>query len=202
MVDGLSLMWTLIILYNQFKEKCLLISIYISFLKLLGEILLFPINERILRNSSSLIPLDFKSIASKMKLIIFISLIISIIISQNIFFIYYYTLYNGILIIILFILLLIRTILSGIVTQYYKIYNNLYFKQNNIKNKNLRKYNQYFGSLGKAIIYFVGAFGLYIIDMLYHRKSTQKNVMASLYFQLIPQLIYIILFWASSKYIY
>ena len=202
MVDGLSLIWTLIILYNQFRQKCLLISIYISFLKLLGEILLFPINERIMRNSSSLIPLDFKSIASKMKIIILLSLIISVIISQNIFFIYYYTKYNGILIILLFILLLIRTILSGIFTQYYKIYNNLYFKQNNIKNKNLKKYNQYFGSLGKAIIYIVGAFGLYIIDILYHRKNSKKNTIASLYFQLIPQLIYIILFWASSKYIY
>ena len=202
MIDGLSLIWTLIILYDQFKLNCLHISIYIFFLKLFGEILLFPINERIMRNSSSLIPLDFKSIASKMKLVILLSLIVSIIISQNIFFIYYKRKNNGILIIALFVLLVIRTILSGIFTQYYKIYNNLYFKQNNTKNKNLKKYIQYFGSIGKAIIYIVGAFGLYIIDTLSHHRETKKNLIASLYFQLIPQLIYIILFCASSKYIY
>ena len=203
MVDGLSLVWTLIVLYNLFKQNCLIISIYISIWKLLGELLLFPINERILRNSSSLIPLEFKSIANKMKTILIISLIISIAISENIFFIYYYTSYNGILLIILIILQLIRTILSGIFTQYYKIYNNLYFKQNNISSINLKKYNQYFGSLGKAIMYFVGAFGLYIIKFIINQqKNIKKNVISTLYFQVIPQVIYIILSWACSKYIY
>ena len=60
MADGLSLIWTLIILYYEFKQNCLKISMYISLLKLLGEILLFPINEKIMRYTSSLIPLDFK----------------------------------------------------------------------------------------------------------------------------------------------
>ena len=203
MVDGLSQIWILIILYNQFQQKCLIISIYISIWKLLGEILLFPINERILKNSSALIPLDFKSIANKMKIIIIISMIVSVLMSQNIISIYFYSKYNDILLILLLIFLLVKTLLSGIFTQYYKIYNNLFFKQNNLKNKNLKKYNQYFGSLGKAIIYFIGSFGLYIIRLInYINKYTKKNLIATLYFQLIPLLIYIILFLACSKYIY
>ena len=202
MAEGLSLIWTLIILYYEFKQNCLRISIYISFLKLLGEILLFPINEKIMRYSSSLIPLDFKPIAFKMKFFIILSLVVSIIISSNIFFIYYETKYKNTLIIILFVFLLFKNILSGIFTQYYKIYNNLFFKKNNIKSKQLKKYNQYFGSLGKAIIYFVGAFGLYIINMLNIHLNNKKILIASIYWQSIPELIYLILLWACSQYIY
>ena len=128
MVDSLSLIWSLIVLYNQFKQNCLTIAIYISLIKLLGEILLFPINERIMRNSSLIISLDYKSISNQMKQKTFISLILSICISQNILFIYYYSDFSYVLIVLLFIILLIKTILSGIFTQYYKIYNNLYYK--------------------------------------------------------------------------
>ena len=202
MADGLSLIWTLIILYYEFKQNCLKISIYISLLKLLGEILLFPINEKIMRYTSSLIPLDFKPIANKMKCFIILSLIASIIISSNIFLIYYETKYKNTFIIILFLFLLIKNILSGIFTQYYKIYNSLFVKKNNIKNKQLKKYNQYFGSLGKAIIYFIGAFGLYFINVLNHQINNKKILMASIYWQSIPELIYLILLWACSKYIY
>ena len=201
MVDGLSLIWILIILYNHFKQSCLQISIYFSILKILGEIILFPINERIMRKSSAVIPLDFESISHRMKIITIISLILSICISQNILFIYFYENFQDLLLIALLIFLLIKTIFSGIFTQYYKIYNNLFFKQNNIKNKNLKKYNQFYGSIGKSIIYFVGSFGLYIIELLYHKNDKTKIVMYSLYFHAIPQIIYLILFFACSKYI-
>lgn len=201
MVDSLSLIWALIILYNQYKRECLYISIYVSLLKLLGEILLFPINEKIMKNLSSLIPLDFISICQKMKKIIIISLILSICLSLNIFFIYYYSDYIDLLLIILFIILLAKTVFSGIFTQYYKIYINLYFKQNNLTNKKLKKYNQYFGSLGKSIIYIIGAFGLYMIELLYRHKNKRGIVLSTLYFQTIPILIYIILFVTCSKYI-
>lgn len=201
MVDSLSLIWSLIVLYNQFKQNCLTIAVYISLIKLLGEILLFPINERIMRNSSLIISLDYKSISNQMKQKTFISFILSICISQNILFIYYYPDFSYVLIVILFILLLNKTIFSGIFTQYYKIYNNLYFKQNNITNKKLKKYNQYFGSVAKFIIYIVGAFGLYIIDLISHHRNKKRVVISSLYFHSIPQLIYIILFWACTKYI-
>ena len=199
--DSLSLIWALIILYNKYEKKCLIISIYVSSLKLLGEVLLFPINENIMKNLSSLIPLDFNSISLKMKKIIIISLILSLCLSQNIFFIYYYSDYNHLLINILFFILLAKTIFIGILSQYYKIYINLYLKQNNASNKKLRKYNQYFGSLGKSIIYIFGAFGLYIIDLLVKFKNKKGIVISSLYFQIIPILIYIILFVSCSKYI-
>ena len=201
MVDSLSLIWALIILYNQYKRECLYISIYVSLLKLLGEILLFPINEKIMKNLSSLIPLDFISICQKMKKIIIISLILSICLSLNIFFIYYYSDYTDLLLIILVIILLAITVFIGIFTQYYKIYINLYFKQNNLTNKKLKKYNQYFGSLGKSIIYIIGAFGLYMIELLYRHKNKRGIVLSTLYFQTIPILIYIILFVTCSKYI-
>ena len=136
-----------------------------------------------------------------MKIITIISLILSICISQNILFIYFYENFQDLLLIALLIFLLIKTIFSGIFTQYYKIYNNLFFKQNNIKNKNLKKYNQFYGSIGKSIIYFVGSFGLYIIELLYHKNDKTKIVMYSLYFHAIPQIIYLILFFACSKYI-
>ena len=201
MIDSLSLIWALFILYNKYEKKCLVISIYISLLKLLGEVLLFPINENIMKNLSSLIPLDFNSITRKMKKIIIISLIFSICLGQNIIFIYYFSDYNHSLLIILFFILLIKTILSGIITQYYKIYINFYLKQNNMTNKNLRKYNQCFGSLGKSIIYIFGSFGLYIIDLLFRYKNKKEIVISTLYFQIIPILIYILLLISCSKYI-
>jgi hypothetical protein len=201
MVDGLSLIWTLIILYNKFKEKCLTISIYISLFKLLGEIILFPINERIMHNSSSLIPLDFKPISNKMKYFVIILIVTSITIGINIFSIYYYSKYDNLLLLVLFFQLIFRTIMSGIFTQYYKIYINLYFKQNNIKSNKLKNYNQYGGSIGKFIIFIVGSFGLYIMNLLYNSKMNKEILISLFYFEIIPILIYIILFWACSKYI-
>ena len=68
-------------------------------------------------------------------------------------------------------------------------------------NKNLRKYNQCFGSLGKSIIYIFGSFGLYIIDLLFRYKNKKEIVISTLYFQIIPILIYILLLISCSKYI-
>ena len=56
LIDGLSLIWTLIILYEQFHEKCLKISLFLSILKIFGEMILFPINRAITKNSSILLP--------------------------------------------------------------------------------------------------------------------------------------------------
>lgn len=193
LVEGLSLIWTLIILYEQFHEKCLTISIYISILKILGEMILFPINRAITKNSYKLSTSKLILISKKMKIINIILLIISICTSQIIFSLYYYPKYNRILIILLFSTLLIKTIFSGIFTQLFKIYNSKYFQQNNIKNKNMKKYNQYFGSIGRGIIYMLGAFGLLMIELINNRYNVVEIIISLMYFQMIPQSMYIVL---------
>jgi MFS family permease len=193
LIEGLSLIWTLIILYEQFHEKCLTISFYISILKILGEMILFPINRAITKNSSKLSTSKLILISKKMKIINVILLIISICNSQIIFSLYYYPKYNRILIILLFSTLLIKTIFSGIFTQLFKIYNSKYFQQNNMKNKNLKKYNQYLGSIGRGIIYMLGAFGLLMIELINNRYNATEIIISLVYFQMIPQSMYIIL---------
>ena len=200
-IDGLSLIWTLIILYIKFQDKCLTISIYISILKILGEIILFPINRDITKNSSTLFSTNLNSIVKKMKIINIFLLILSLLISQIIFSIYYYTQYNNILTMILFIPLLIKTVLSGIFTQLYKIYKDKFFKQNNVKSQKLKNYNQYFGSISKAIIYIIGSFGILMIEIIINKKNKAEIIISLIYFQFIPQFFYIILLIASFKYI-
>ena len=199
-VDGLSLIWTLIILYVQFQEKSLTISIYISIIKILGEVILFPINGSIMKNSSLLLTSILDLILKKMKIINVFSFFISICISQIIFSIYYYSKYNNILMKILFVLLLIRTILSGIFTQLYKIYSDKYFKLNNAKPTKLKIYNQYLSSLSKCLIYIIGSFGIVMIGMIVNSSNAIEIFSSLIYFQIIPQVIYILLFIACFQY--
>ena len=110
--DGLNLIWTLIVLYNRFEEKCLSTSIYLSLLKLLGEVVLFPINQYITKNSS--ISLFLKIIPKRMKIINIFLLCSSILISQTIFSIYYYSNISDLLMKLFFLPLFLRNILSGI----------------------------------------------------------------------------------------
>lgn len=200
LVDGLSLIWTLIILYIQFQEKCLTISIYISILKVLGEIILFPINGSITKNSSLILASNLYLIVKKMKIINIISFLVSICISQIIFSIYYYSKYNNILIKILFIPLLIRTILSGIFTQLNKIYCDKYFKNYKSKDIKLKLYNQYFGRFAKALIYIIGSFGLMMIGIIVNKNNILELFNSIFYFQLFPQIIYILLFISCFKF--
>lgn len=200
-LDNLSMIWTLIILYYQFQDKCLTISIYLSILKIFGEIILFPINGSITKKYSGLWISNQNIILNKMKIINIFLLIVSISISQLIFSIYYYQKYEKILTMILFGPLLIRTILGGILTQLYKIYNTKYLKQNNVNEKELKIYNQYSGSITKSIIYILGSFGILIIELLINKSNTSEIIFCLIYFQLIPQIIYIILFIAIVKYL-
>lgn len=197
--DGLNLIWTLIVLYNRFEEKCLSTSIYLSLLKLLGEVVLFPINQYITKNSS--ISLFLKIIPKRMKIINIFLLCSSILISQTIFSIYYYSNISDLLMKLFFLPLFLRNILSGIFTQFYKIYNNNYFKQNNLKSINLKKYNQYLGSLSKAIIYIIGSIGILIIEIIYNKENSKKIIISLTYLHLIPIIFYIILFIACIKFI-
>ena len=201
LIDGLSLMWTLIILYEQFHEKCLTISLYISILKIFGEMILFPINRTITKKSSILLPSSLILVLKKMRIINVILLITSICASQIIFYLYYYPKYNKLILILLFATLLIKSIFSGIFTQLFKIYNNKYFKQNSFKTMKLKKYNQYFSSIGKGIIYMIGAFGLLIIELINNRNNVEEIIVSLVYFHLIPQLFYIVLLIAFFKFV-
>ena len=198
-IDGLGLIWTLIILYIKFKENCLTISLYISILKIFGEIILFPINKSITNKSN--FSSNLNSILKKMRIINIILLLFSILISQIIFSIYYYSEYSNMLTMIIFIPLLIKTILSGIFTQLYKIYTDKFFKQNNIKSKKLKTYNQYFGSLSKAIVYIIGSFGILIIKLIINKNNNTQIILSLLYFHIIPQIFNVILLIACFKYI-
>ena len=49
--DNLCLIWTLIILYIEYKENSLHISFKFSCIRILGEIISFPINSNIIKNT-------------------------------------------------------------------------------------------------------------------------------------------------------
>ena len=199
-IDGLNIIWTLVILYEQFKDQCLLISIYISSMKLIEEIILFPINRSITKNSSKLFySPDFKSISKKMIIISLFLLFFSICISQLIFSIYYYIDMNKLLFSFLLILILIRNIICGVFTQYYKIYNNKFYKKNDIKSNKLKKYNKYFGSLSKAIMYAIGSFAIMVIQILKITKIKEEILISLFYFHMMPEVMYIVLFVACIK---
>ena len=200
LLDGLSLIWTLIILYIQFQIKCFTISLYISIIKILGEIIIFPINDAITKNSTILLPSSLNLILKKLRIINIFLLLISVCVSQIIFSLYYYSKYNNILMIILFLPLFIRTVLNGISTQLFKIYNDKFFKQNNVKAKRLKLYNQYSGSLSKAIIYIIGSFSLVMIEIIISKNNIIEIIIFLIYFHLIPLLFYIILIIAYFRY--
>lgn len=199
-IDGLNIIWTLVILCDHFKDQCLLISIYISSLKLIEEIILFPINQSITKHSSKLFySPDFKSISKKMIIISIFLLIFAICISQLIFSIFYHTDMNEILFRIFLILILFRNILSGVLTQYYKIYNNKFYKKNDIKSNKLKKYNQYFGSISKAIMYAIGSFAIMVIQIIKVSKVKEEIFISLFYFHMMPEVMYIVLLVACIK---
>ena len=200
-IDGLSLVWTLITLYFQFQDKCLTISLYLSIIKIFGEIIIFPINDSITKKYSGLMISNQKIILNQMKIINIILIIVSICISQLIFSIYYYRKYDKILTLILFVPLLIRTVLGGIFTQLYKIYNNKFLKQNSANGKQLKVLNQYSGSICKAIIYIIGSFGLLMFELIISKSNIAEIIICLIYFQLIPLIFYIVLFLSSIKYL-
>ena len=199
-IEGLNIIWTLVILYDQFKDHCLLISTYISSIKLIEEIILFPINKSITKNSSKLFySPDFKSISKKMIIISIFLLIFSICISQLIFSIFYYINVNKLLFRILLSLILLRNILSGVFTQYYKIYNSKFYKKNDIKSNKLKKYNQYFGSISKAIMYAIGSFCIMVIQIIKMSKTKEEIFISLFYFHMMPEIMYIVLLIACIK---
>ena len=106
---------------------------------------------------------------------------------------------NKLLFRIFLILILLRNILSGVFTQYYKIYNNKFYKKNDIKSNKLKKYNKYFGSLSKAIMYAIGSFAIMVIQILKITKIKEEILISLFYFHMMPEVMYIVLFVACIK---
>ena len=160
--DALYLIWTLIILYYEFKGNCLFISFYYAFIRILGEIISFPINSFIIKNTSFYSQYHIKNISKKV-LIINILLFFSTIFSNVSIFIYYYIINNKIMLFILLCFLLIRNIINSIISQLFKILSAKDFNVHSNSMISLRKYKQSAGCIFKTLIFLFGSYGYYLI---------------------------------------
>lgn len=205
--DSLSLIWTLTILHIEFKGNCLHISLVYASIRLLGEIISFPINTIIIKKTNYYSQYQIKKNISKFILIMNIFLfIITIIFNLSIFF-YYYHWNNKFLLYVIFFVALIRNISSIIIIQLFKIY---LAKDFNVQSNNmilLRKYKQYSGYLVKTIFFLVGSYGYNLIDNASNNNFNYSskdlfmfsNIVFVLYFIAFPSAINIILI-LSCKY--
>ena len=194
--DTLSLIWILITLYLEYKGNCLYISIVYSCIKLIGEIIAFPINTVIIKNASYYSQYQTKKI-SKNIMIMNILLFFITILSNSFIFLYYYFFKNKkIMILLLFLFTLIRNITSIINV---KIISIQCFNLHNINMISLRKYRQYIGYVVKACVFIIGSFGYYLINNLPLNASKIFNfnklstLVFILYFIIFPSFINLIL---------
>ena len=138
------------------QRKFLYISIVYSCIKLIGEIISFPINTVIIKNASYYSQYQTNKI-SKNIMIMNILLFFITILSNSFIFLYYYFFKNKkIMILLLFLFTLIRNITSIINV---KIISIQCFNLHNINMISLRKYRQYIGYIVKACVFIIGSFG-------------------------------------------
>ena len=183
--DTLSLIWILIALYLEYKGNCLYISIVYSCIRLIGEIVAFPINTFIIKNASYYSQYQSKKI-SKNIMIVNILLFFITILSNSFIFLYYYFFQNKkIMIFLLFLFTLIRNITSIINV---KIISVQCFNLHNINMISLRKYRQYIGYVVKACVFMIGSFGYHLINNL------PLNVSKIFNFNKLPTLVFILYF--------
>ena len=205
--DCLSLIWTLIILHIEFEGNCLHISLVYASIRLLGEIISFPINTIIIKNTTYFSQYQIKKNISKFILIMNILLLIITFIFNLFTFFYYFYWTNKIFLYMIFFVVLIRNISSIIIIQLFKIY---LAKDFNVQSHNmvlLIKYKQYSGYLVKAIFFLIGSYGYNLIynasnnNFPYSSKDLFMfpNLVFVLYFIAFPSTINIILI-LSCKY--
>ena len=194
--DTLSLIWILITLYLEYKGNCLYISIVYSCIRLIGEIIAFPINTIIIKNISYYSQYQSKKI-SKNIMIVNILLFFITILSNSFIFLYYYFFQNKkIMLLLLFLFTLIRNITSIINV---KIISVQCFNLHNINMISLRKYRQYIGYVVKACVFMIGSFGYHLINNLPLNVSKIFNfnklatLVFILYFIIFPSFINLIL---------
>ena len=205
--DCLSLIWTLIILHIEFEGNCLHISLVYAIIRLLGEIISFPINTIIIKNTTYYSQYQIKKNISKFIFIMNILLLFITIIFNLFTFFYYFYWTNKIFLYMIFFVVLIRNISSIIIIQLFKIY---LAKDFNVQSNNmilLRKYKQYSAYLVKTIFFLIGSYGYNLIynvsnnNFPYSSKDLFifPNLAFVLYFIAFPSAINIILI-LSCKY--
>ena len=192
--DALYLIWTLIFLYNEFKGNCLYISFFYAFIRILGEIISFPINSFIIKNTSYYSQYQSKNISKKV-LIMNILLFFATIVSNASIFIYYYYIKNKIMLFILLAFVLIRNIFNTIISQLFKIISAKDFNIHSKSMISLRKYKQRAGSIFKTLIFLVGSYGYYLIYNIFVTSFSPiifkklSNLIFILYFVIFPIII-------------
>ena len=161
--DTLCLIWALIILYVEYNGNSLYISFAFSCIRILGEIISFPINTIIIKNTIYYSHYQLKKFGHKIIIMNILLFFISLLSNISIFMYYNYFLKNKIILLIIFISFLIRNIFSIINIQLFKIYLSKDFNNHRNNIISLGKYRQYSCSFVKTIIFVIGSCGYYLI---------------------------------------
>ena len=161
--DTLFFIWTIIILHIEYSGNCFHISLVYASLRLLGEIITFPINTIIIKNTSYYSKIQIKNFTRNILFMNILLFFISIIPNIFIFIYYYFYPKNKIMLFLLIFSLLIRNIFSIINIQLFKILSTKDFNLHSSKMILLRKYKQYSGCLIKTAIFLIGSCGYYLI---------------------------------------
>ena len=188
--DTMTLSWSLIILYIQFNDNCSLISLSYVLLKLIAEIVLFPINIYIIKKTQN-IGMN-KILSSMVKINGFLS-IMTLLTGGGIGF-WYKNKFNILYFILVFVLFLMRNILSSIIVQLYKVFVAVDLYIYSIRMAKLRKLNQYNGSLAKVLFLVVGGCGyFYLVEYQKSVGFTTFIWVFVFYFVVLPEIFCLLL---------
>ena len=201
--DCLFLIWNLVILYDQFKQKCYIVSFIYCCIRLIGEILFFPISSIIIKKYSNYPKRNIFKISKHMKVISLLLFLFTVIICTFLFINDFTKQYNKMLVSIFYISIIIRNILSDTIRQMFKIYTTKYYNVNVQSISKLRKSYQYHGTIVKSIFVFFASFGYGIINSVHSLESDNFIIRITpiVYFIGFPCFIYIILLNALLLYL-
>ena len=188
--DAMTLAWSLIILYIQFNDNCLFISISYVLLKLIAEFVLFPINIYIIKKTRNFE--RNKILKSMVKINCFLS-IMTLLAGGGIG-IWYKNKFKFFNFILLFVIFMMRNILSSIIVQLYKVFTAVDLYIYSIRMVKLRKLNQYNGSLAKVLLLVIGGFGYYYLTE--YPKNVEKMTVLWVflfYFMVMPEIFCLLL---------
>ena len=183
--DTLSLIWTLIILHIEYKGNCFKISFVFLIIRVFGEIISFPINTIIIKNYSNN---SNKKISRDIIIMNIFLFLITMINNISIFIYYYYFFKKKIMLLILYFSILIRNTFNIINTQIFKIYLAKIFNIHSDNMISLTKYNRYIGCFVKIIIFLIGSYGYYLINLIFAKEPLPR------FFIKFPKLLFIVYF--------
>ena len=188
--DAMALIWSLIILYIQFNDNCLFISLSYVSLKLVAEVVLFPINMLIIKKTQNF---EINKILSSMIKINSCLSIMTLLTGGGIGIWYKYKL-NFYTFILLYTFFLARNILSSIIVQFYKVFTALDLYVHSIRMVKLRKLNQYNGSLVKVLFFIIGGLGYYYLTEFPQNVGSKTVIWVFLfYYTVLPEIFCLLL---------